>query len=113
MPAGQDLVSAVRRLPAPAPALSTGPAARNLDSLNAPGGVLPLVLALIAVATGRVRTDRIVTAAAALISIVFIAIGTSQITEHHRLAFMVGGEPENVDNVLGDRCFGQVLQAVE
>ncbi len=41
----------MRRLPAPAGALSTGPAARNVDSLNALGGVLPLALALIAIST--------------------------------------------------------------
>jgi RND superfamily putative drug exporter len=50
-PAGQGLVSAVRQLPAPVEALSTGPAARNVDSLNALEGVLPLALALIAVST--------------------------------------------------------------
>jgi RND superfamily putative drug exporter len=49
--AGQQLVSAVRHLPAPALALSTGAAARNVDSLNALGGVLPLALALIAIST--------------------------------------------------------------
>ena len=49
--AGHQLVSAVRHLPAPAPALSTGAAARKVDSLNALGGVLPLALALIAIST--------------------------------------------------------------
>lgn len=34
--------------------------------------------------------------------------------EHYRLAFMVVGPPKNVDQVLlGDRCFGLVLQAVD
>lgn len=32
--------------------------------------------------------------------------------EHYRLAFMVGGEPKGVDNVLSDKCFGQVLRTV-
>jgi RND superfamily putative drug exporter len=49
--AGQDLVSAVRHLPAPATALPTGAAARSVDSLNALEGVLPVALALIAVST--------------------------------------------------------------
>src|ERR1019366_2079378 len=40
-----------RHLPVPAPALSTGAAARKVDSLNALGGVLPLALALIAIST--------------------------------------------------------------
>jgi AcrR family transcriptional regulator len=33
--------------------------------------------------------------------------------EHYRLAFMVRGEPKNVDHVLNDTCFGQVLRTVE
>jgi AcrR family transcriptional regulator len=33
--------------------------------------------------------------------------------EHYRLAFMVAGEPKNVDHVLGDKCFSLVLQSVE
>lgn len=45
--AGQHLVSTAREVPAPADALVTGPAARNLDSLNALGGTLPLALGLI------------------------------------------------------------------
>jgi putative drug exporter of the RND superfamily len=49
--AGQDLVKAVRAVPAPGEALVTGLAARNLDSLNALGGVLPLALGLIALST--------------------------------------------------------------
>jgi putative drug exporter of the RND superfamily len=49
--AGQDLVKSVRAAPAPARALVTGLAARNLDSLNALGGVLPLALGLIALST--------------------------------------------------------------
>jgi putative drug exporter of the RND superfamily len=49
--AGQQLVRAVRDVPAPAAALVTGPAARNLDSLNALGGTLPLALGLIALST--------------------------------------------------------------
>jgi len=49
--AGQDLVKDVRAVPAPAAALVTGLAARNLDSLNALGGVLPLALGLIALST--------------------------------------------------------------
>jgi RND superfamily putative drug exporter len=48
---GQNLVKSVRALPAPTEALVTGLAARNLDSLNALGGVLPLALALIALST--------------------------------------------------------------
>jgi RND superfamily putative drug exporter len=50
-PAGTGLVDAVRHLQAPAPALSTGPAARNVDSLNALEGALPVALSLIAVST--------------------------------------------------------------
>ena len=49
--AGQDLVKSVRSVPAPGQALVTGLAARNLDSLNALGGVLPLALGLIALST--------------------------------------------------------------
>ena len=49
--AGQHLVSTAREVPAPAEALVTGPAARNLDSLNALGGTLPLALGLIALST--------------------------------------------------------------
>ena len=49
--AGQDLVKSVRSVPAPGEALVTGLAARNLDSLNALGGVLPLALGLIALST--------------------------------------------------------------
>ena len=49
--AGQDLVQAVRAAPAPAQAMVTGLAARNLDSLNALGGLLPLALGLIALST--------------------------------------------------------------
>jgi putative drug exporter of the RND superfamily len=49
--AGQQLVKAVRDVAAPADALVTGPAARNLDSLNALGGTLPLALGLIALST--------------------------------------------------------------
>lgn len=34
--------------------------------------------------------------------------------EHYRIAFMVVGPPKNVDQVLlGDRCFGLVLRAVD
>ena len=33
--------------------------------------------------------------------------------EHYRLAFMTSGEPKNVDDVLNDTCFVQVLAAVE
>jgi AcrR family transcriptional regulator len=34
--------------------------------------------------------------------------------EHYRLAFMVAGEPKDVDEVLlSDNCFGQVLEAVQ
>jgi len=50
-PLGEQLVKAVRHVQAPAEALSTGPAARNLDSLNALGGMLPVALALIAAST--------------------------------------------------------------
>lgn len=32
--------------------------------------------------------------------------------EHYRLAFMVGGDPKNVDDVLTDSCFQQVLKTV-
>ncbi len=49
--AGQDLVKSVRAVPAPGEALVTGLAARNVDSLNALGGVLPLALGLIALST--------------------------------------------------------------
>jgi putative drug exporter of the RND superfamily len=49
--AGQDLVRSVRAVPAPVDALVTGPAARNLDSLNALGGLLPVALGLIALST--------------------------------------------------------------
>ena len=49
--AGQDLVKSIRSVPAPGEALVTGLAARNLDSLNALGGVLPLALGLIALST--------------------------------------------------------------
>jgi putative drug exporter of the RND superfamily len=49
--AGEHLVSTAREVPAPAEALVTGPAARNLDSLNALGGTLPLALGLIALST--------------------------------------------------------------
>lgn len=49
--AGEDLVRAVRDVPAPAEALVTGLAARNLDSLNALGGLLPVALGLIAAST--------------------------------------------------------------
>jgi RND superfamily putative drug exporter len=49
--AGQDLVKSMRTVPAPGEALVTGLAARNLDSLNALGGVLPLALGLIALST--------------------------------------------------------------
>ena len=48
---GQNLVKSVRAVPAPTEALVTGLAARNLDSLNALGGVLPLALGLIALST--------------------------------------------------------------
>jgi len=33
--------------------------------------------------------------------------------EHYRLAFMVAGEPRNVDSVLSDNCFGQLLTTVQ
>ncbi|HTW09610.1 MAG TPA: MMPL family transporter [Acidimicrobiales bacterium] len=49
--AGLDLVREVRELPAPATTLVTGLAARDLDSLNALGGLLPVALALIGVST--------------------------------------------------------------
>lgn len=49
--AGEDIVRAVRDVPAPAQALVTGLAARNLDSLNALGGLLPVALGLIALST--------------------------------------------------------------
>jgi RND superfamily putative drug exporter len=48
---GQQLVHHVRALPAPAKALVTGLAARNVDSLNALEGLLPLALGLIALAS--------------------------------------------------------------
>lgn len=48
---GQQLVHHVRALPAPAKALVTGLAARNVDSLNALDGLLPLALGLIALAS--------------------------------------------------------------
>ncbi len=49
--AGERLVHQVRAVRAPAPALVTGLAARNVDSLNALGGLLPLALGLIGLAS--------------------------------------------------------------
>ena len=49
--AGSDLVTTVRALPGPSPALVTGLAARSVDSLNALLGVLPFALGLIALST--------------------------------------------------------------
>ncbi|MGO9660718.1 MAG: MMPL family transporter [Acidimicrobiales bacterium] len=49
--AGSSLVATVRTLPAPSPALVTGQAARNVDSLNALLGVLPFALGLMALST--------------------------------------------------------------
>jgi RND superfamily putative drug exporter len=46
--AGEKLVHEVRAVPAPARALVTGVAARNVDSLNALGGLLPVALVLVA-----------------------------------------------------------------
>ena len=48
---GRRLVSALRHIPAPVPALVTGLAARSVDSLNALAGMLPLALGLIALST--------------------------------------------------------------
>ena len=33
--------------------------------------------------------------------------------EHYRLAFMIRGEPRNVDEVLSDNCFTQLLETVQ
>jgi AcrR family transcriptional regulator len=33
--------------------------------------------------------------------------------EHYRLAFMISGEPRNVDDVLSDNCFVQLLETVQ
>jgi AcrR family transcriptional regulator len=33
--------------------------------------------------------------------------------EHYRLAFMISGEPRNVDDVLSDNCFSQLLNTVQ
>jgi AcrR family transcriptional regulator len=33
--------------------------------------------------------------------------------EHYRLAFMISGEPRNVDDVLSDNCFSQLLDTVQ
>lgn len=46
--AGDSLVHGVRAVPAPARALVTGVAARNVDSLNALEGLLPVALGLVA-----------------------------------------------------------------
>jgi RND superfamily putative drug exporter len=49
--AGSALVKAMRSLEAPSPALVTGPAARNVDSLTALLGVLPVALGIVALST--------------------------------------------------------------